>query len=58
MAAPLTNGTGDHDGQHQASGILAYAQRSLDRIAPPPSRQKAYDDVSAFAASRPILFVR
>ncbi|KAI9155160.1 hypothetical protein HJFPF1_07735 [Paramyrothecium foliicola] len=52
MAATQTNGHGDG----HVSGVFGYAQRSFDRIAPPSSRQKAYDDVSVFAASRPILF--
>jgi hypothetical protein len=35
---------------------LAYAHRTLDRLAPPATRQKAYDDVAAFANARPVLF--
>jgi hypothetical protein len=41
-----------------ASSAYAYASRSLDRLAPPSSRQKAYDDAYAYALARPVLFVR
>jgi hypothetical protein len=55
MAVPQTNGENHHG---HTSGVLAYVHRSVDRVAPPSSRQKAFDDVSAFAKGRPILFVR
>jgi hypothetical protein len=54
MAVPQTNGENHHG---HTSGVLAYVHRSVDRVAPPSSRQKAFDDVSAFAKGRPILFV-
>jgi hypothetical protein len=55
------NGTGVgiraavHD---SASSAYTYASRSLNRLAPPSSRQKAYDDAYAYALARPVLFVR
>lgn len=42
---------------HRASGVYSFAQRSLDRVVPPSSRQRAYEGASEFAAERPILFV-
>ncbi|CAG9942350.1 unnamed protein product [Clonostachys rosea f. rosea IK726] len=39
-----------------AAGAYSYAQRSLDRVVPPASRQQAYDQVQTFAHTRPILF--
>ncbi|KAH7309565.1 hypothetical protein B0I35DRAFT_440236 [Stachybotrys elegans] len=38
------------------TGVIAYAQSSLDRIMPPASRQQAYDSTCSFAQSRPVLF--
>ncbi|KAH8174408.1 promethin domain-containing protein [Sarocladium implicatum] len=52
----------DHNGSVRASvadraaGVYGFAQRSLDRVVPPSSRQRAYDGASEFAAERPILF--
>ncbi|KAK0392045.1 hypothetical protein NLU13_1543 [Sarocladium strictum] len=40
----------------RASGVYNLAQRSLDRVVPPSSRQRAYEGASGFAAERPILF--
>ncbi|CAF3450534.1 hypothetical protein SNK03_002333 [Fusarium graminearum] len=42
--------------EEKASGFITYARNSVDRVVPPPSRQKAYDDTMAFASSRPVLF--
>ncbi|GAB0138466.1 hypothetical protein EsDP_00006701 [Epichloe bromicola] len=42
--------------EEKAPGAYSRAQRSLDWLMPPSSRQRAYDDVSAFASARPILF--
>ncbi|KAF5019094.1 hypothetical protein F66182_8907 [Fusarium sp. NRRL 66182] len=39
-----------------ASGFIAYARNSVDRLVPPGSRQQFYDSTASFAASRPILF--
>ncbi|KAK7426430.1 hypothetical protein QQZ08_007025 [Neonectria magnoliae] len=40
----------------KASGLYSYAQRSLDRVVSPSSRQRAYDQTAEFAAARPVLF--
>ncbi|CAM1502755.1 Fc.00g075310.m01.CDS01 [Cosmosporella sp. VM-42] len=40
----------------KASGVYAYAQKSLDRVIEPESRQKAYDTTVDFASARPIVF--
>ncbi|QPG94124.1 hypothetical protein C2857_004870 [Epichloe festucae Fl1] len=42
--------------EEKASDAYSRAQRSLDRLMPPSSRRRAYDDVSAFASARPVLF--
>ncbi|KAG6029096.1 hypothetical protein E4U41_000478 [Claviceps citrina] len=42
--------------QDRASGAVSYAQRFVDYMMPPSSRQRAYDNVSGFASRRPILF--
>ncbi|KAI1499559.1 hypothetical protein F5X99DRAFT_273322 [Biscogniauxia marginata] len=39
----------------RANDVLAYGQRQVDRVVSPPTRQKAYDSVYAFATARPIL---
>lgn len=44
--------------QDTASSAYNYASHSLDRVVPPSSRQRAYDNILAFAQARPILFVR
>jgi hypothetical protein len=41
----------------RANSAYSYAQRSLDRYVDPSSRQRAYDNTSAFAHARPIIFV-
>ncbi|KAF7561523.1 hypothetical protein G7046_g2629 [Stylonectria norvegica] len=51
-----TNGGIASTTRETATGVLSYAQRSLNRIVPPESRQQAYDSTSAFASARPILF--
>ena len=42
----------------KAAGVYSYAQRSLDRVVPPSSRERAYNHTSDFASARPVLFVR
>merc|ERR1712000_241404 len=42
--------------QDTASSAYNYASHSLDRVVPPSSRQRAYDNILAFAQARPILF--
>lgn len=42
--------------RENASGFINYAQNSLDRVVPPSSRQRAYEQTSEFASARPILF--
>jgi hypothetical protein len=44
--------------KEKGSGMYSYAQRSIDRVVSPSSRQHAYDATSDFASERPILFVR
>ncbi|EFY92026.1 hypothetical protein MAC_01974 [Metarhizium acridum CQMa 102] len=41
----------------QAIGASSHLQRYLDWAAPPSSRQRAYETISAFASARPLLFV-
>ncbi|KAF7546281.1 hypothetical protein G7Z17_g8552 [Cylindrodendrum hubeiense] len=40
----------------KASGLLSYAQSSLDLVVSPSTRQRAYDSSAEFASARPILF--
>ncbi|KAG8409934.1 hypothetical protein J3458_019007 [Metarhizium acridum] len=40
----------------QAIGASSHLQRYLDWAAPPSSRQRAYETISAFASARPLLF--
>jgi hypothetical protein len=40
-----------------ALDLLDFAQRQVDRIVPPASRQNAYNTVKEFATARPMLFV-
>ncbi|KAI1090817.1 hypothetical protein F5B19DRAFT_303181 [Rostrohypoxylon terebratum] len=40
----------------KANELLAYGQRQVDRVASPPTRQKAYDRVHDFATEKPVLF--
>ena len=53
-----------HDGgirttvSQNANKAYSYAQRSLDRVVPPSSRQNAYDSIAHYARTRPVLFVR
>ncbi|KAG5748581.1 hypothetical protein H9Q69_010675 [Fusarium xylarioides] len=55
MAPTATNSYGE-TARDNASGFIAYARSSVDRVVPPNSRQKAYDNTASFASSRPILF--
>ncbi|KAF5663751.1 hypothetical protein FDENT_13058 [Fusarium denticulatum] len=55
MAPAATNSYGE-TARDNASGFIAYARSSVDRVVPPNSRQKAYDNTASFASSRPILF--
>jgi hypothetical protein len=41
-----------------AADVADFAQRQIDRIAPPESRQKAWSQTKDFATARPLLFVR
>lgn len=41
-----------------ANAAYAYAQRSLDRVVAPSTRQEAFSRSSAYANSHPLLFVR
>lgn len=41
----------------RASNAVAFAQRQVDRVISPETRQTAYDRTKAFAAARPLLFV-
>ena len=52
------NGTVRSTVSDTASGMYNRAQRSLDYVVPPSSRQQAYDNTAAFASERPVLFVR
>lgn len=42
----------------KAGAAISYAQRSFDRVVPPPSRERAYSTASTYASERPIAFVR
>lgn len=55
--ADTHNGTVKDAVSNKASNAYSYAQRSLDRVVPPSSRQQAWDTGSAYASARPILFV-
>ncbi|KAF4962275.1 hypothetical protein FSARC_9628 [Fusarium sarcochroum] len=55
MAPSATNSYSD-TARDNASGFIAYARNSVDRVVPPNSRQQAYDNAASFASSRPILF--
>ncbi|KAF5577226.1 kinase [Fusarium pseudoanthophilum] len=54
--APAATNSYSETARDNASGFIAYARSSVDRVAPPNSRQKAYDNTASFASSRPILF--
>lgn len=54
--ADTQNGTVKDAVSTKASNAYSYAQRSLDRVVPPSSRQQAWDTGSAYASARPILF--
>ncbi|RKL41213.1 hypothetical protein BFJ72_g5641 [Fusarium proliferatum] len=56
--APAATNSYSETARDNASGFIAYARSSVDRVVPPNSRQKAYDNTASFASSRPILFVR
>ncbi|KAF4121870.1 hypothetical protein GMORB2_1710 [Geosmithia morbida] len=40
----------------KANAAISYAQRSFDRVVPPPSRERAYSTASTYASERPIFF--
>ncbi|KAL5601849.1 hypothetical protein FOBRF1_009382 [Fusarium oxysporum] len=54
--APAATNSHSETARDNASGFIAYARSSVDRVVPPNSRQKAYDNTASFASSRPILF--
>ncbi|KAF4440134.1 kinase [Fusarium acutatum] len=54
--APAATNSYSETARDSASGFIAYARSSVDRVVPPNSRQKAYDNTASFASSRPILF--
>ncbi|PNP84690.1 hypothetical protein FNYG_01784 [Fusarium nygamai] len=54
--APAATNSYSETARDNASGFIAYARSSVDRVVPPNSRQKAYDNTASFASSRPILF--
>ncbi|EWG47352.1 hypothetical protein FVEG_07481 [Fusarium verticillioides 7600] len=54
--APAATNCYSETARDNASGFIAYARSSVDRVVPPNSRQKAYDNTASFASSRPILF--
>ncbi|KAF5555463.1 kinase [Fusarium phyllophilum] len=54
--APTATNSYSETARDNASGFIAYARSSVDRVVPPNSRQKAYDNTASFASSRPILF--
>ncbi|KAM0199451.1 hypothetical protein ACHAPA_005023 [Fusarium lateritium] len=56
MAPGATNSYSDTAHDDKASGFIAYARNSVDRVVPPSSRQQAYDNAISFASSRPVLF--
>ncbi|KAI1368114.1 hypothetical protein F5Y08DRAFT_9105 [Xylaria arbuscula] len=39
----------------RARGMLTYSQRQVDRVVPPPTRQRVIDSTTAFAEKRPLL---
>ncbi|KAI0196672.1 hypothetical protein EV127DRAFT_85535 [Xylaria flabelliformis] len=41
--------------QSRAHDVLAYAQRQIDRVVSPSTRQKAIESTTAFASKRPLL---
>ncbi|KAI1736661.1 hypothetical protein F4680DRAFT_253302 [Xylaria scruposa] len=41
--------------QSRAHDMLAYAQRQIDRVVSPSTRQKAIESTTAFASKRPLL---
>merc|ERR1712000_104822 len=43
--------------QDTASSAYNYASHSLDRVVPPSSRQRAYDNILAFAQAQLLLFL-
>ncbi|KAH7198527.1 uncharacterized protein B0J16DRAFT_40153 [Fusarium flagelliforme] len=54
--APSATDSWTHSQDEKASGFINYARNSVDRVVPPSSRQRAYDNTMSFASSRPILF--
>ncbi|RBR14378.1 uncharacterized protein FIESC28_07808 [Fusarium coffeatum] len=56
MAPSATDSWTQSQDEKAASGFINYARNSVDRVVPPSSRQKAYDNTMSFASSRPILF--
>ncbi|KAG9497652.1 hypothetical protein J7337_010515 [Fusarium musae] len=54
--APAATNSYSETARDNASGFIAYARSSVDRVVPPNSRQKAYDNTASFASSRPVLF--
>ncbi|RGP63404.1 hypothetical protein FLONG3_9893 [Fusarium longipes] len=54
--APSATDSWQQSQEDKASGFITYARNSVDRVVPPSSRQKAYDNTLSFASSRPILF--
>ncbi|KAF5608079.1 hypothetical protein FBULB1_10687 [Fusarium bulbicola] len=54
--APAATNSYSETARDKGSGFIAYARSSVDRVVPPNSRQKAYDNTASFASSRPILF--
>lgn len=45
------------DAAHEtASGFIAYARSSVDRVVSPDSRERAYKNTASFASDRPFLF--
>ncbi|KAI6776286.1 hypothetical protein HG530_000231 [Fusarium avenaceum] len=56
MAPSATINSYSDTAHEKASGFIAYARNSVDRVVPPSSRQQAYDNAISFASSRPVLF--
>ncbi|CAG7555855.1 unnamed protein product [Fusarium equiseti] len=57
MAPSATDSwTNSQEQDEKVSGFINYARNSVDRVVPPSSRQRAYDNTMSFASSRPILF--
>ncbi|KAF4344328.1 hypothetical protein FBEOM_1722 [Fusarium beomiforme] len=54
--SPSATNSYSETARDNASGFIAYARSSVDRVVPPNTRQKAYDNTASFASSRPILF--